>query len=46
MHLPPMFDFVFFSILDQQSPVGEVATTNTIVVVAKVVDRQTDQSFT
>ena len=43
MHRPPMFDFVFFSILDQQSPVREVAATNTIVVVvAKVVDRQTD----
>ena len=41
MHRPPMFDFVFFSILGQQSPVREVAAT-TIVVVAKVVDRQTD----
>ena len=42
MHRPPMFNFVFFSILGQQSLVGEVAATNTIVVVAKVVDRQTD----
>jgi hypothetical protein len=37
-----MFDFVFFSILDQQSPVREVAATTNTIVVARVVDRQTD----
>ena len=42
MHRPPMFDFVFFSILGQQSLVGEVAATTNTIVVAKVVDRQTD----